>query len=691
MRAGEVLGPGSVPSLLVGSEVTDVIVPVYGGADDTRRCLAALYACSLRSAFEIVVVDDCSPDSGLSAWLDAQAAAGRITLLRNEVNRGFVASVNRGMRLHPERDVVLLNSDAEVAGDWLDRMRACAYGVADVGTVTPLSNNATICSYPFEGWVGEVPGALGLAGLDALVARVNAGRVVELPTAVGFCMFIRRACLEAVGLFDEARFGRGYGEENDFSRRALALGWRSLLCADVFVYHRGGVSFGETRAAQMKAAAEALRAAHPDYDEALRKFILRDPVAPLRAALDRARAALGGAEFAAVVEENALALVSRRAQGRRLREPLPVRLHICHKWGGGIERWIQDFCAADLSARNLVLRGRTSRNETAFQLELVDPQLGQTPLRIWDLNEAVLGTAIEHAEYREVLHWVCGAFAVRAIFVSSLIGHALEVFDTDLPTVLVMHDLYPFCPALFAWYGQPCRRCGEVELGRCLDSNPHNIFWHVTDRTRWLRVRKAFAARMHGTGLTVVAPSQDVYARYTTLFPPLKERPWALVPHGLGAALAGARPAQPNMRPISARLRVLVPGRLSPHKGLGLLEAVYTELSRFADLILLGCGDFGMAFEGLAGVTLVRDYAISELPRHVATLQPDCALLLSILPESFSYVLSEMNALAVPVIATRMGAFAERIHDGVDGFLVEPEPVALLALLRALAADRPLD
>src|SRR4030095_3392247 len=133
-----------------------------------------------------------------------------ITLLRNAENLGFVRTVNRGMSLHPERDVVLLNSDTEVANDWLARFRAAAYPAADIATVTPLSNNATICSYPFEGWTGGMPGKLGLAVLDALFAKANRGARVDIPTAVGFCMYIRRDALERVGLFDAEAFPRGY-------------------------------------------------------------------------------------------------------------------------------------------------------------------------------------------------------------------------------------------------------------------------------------------------------------------------------------------------------------------------------------------------------------------------------------------------------------------------------------------------
>ena len=130
------------------ASIVDLIVPVYRGLAETRRCLDSVLAFPQQTAHEIVVIDDCSPEPEFSAWLRELAETGAITLLENPVNTGFVNAVNRGMVLHPDRDVVLLNSDTEVNGDWLDRLRRCAYSDPQVGTVTPFSNNATICSYP---------------------------------------------------------------------------------------------------------------------------------------------------------------------------------------------------------------------------------------------------------------------------------------------------------------------------------------------------------------------------------------------------------------------------------------------------------------------------------------------------------------------------------------------------------------
>lgn len=281
----------------------DVIVPVYRGFAQTRRCLESLLAHAQRSPFAIVAIDDASPEPGIVAYLDDLAAQGRIELLRNDQNLGFVRTVNRGLALHPDRDVVLQNSDTEVANDWLDRLQAGAYREHDIGTVTPFSNNATICSYPFEGWTGGTPGTLGLAALDRVFAAVNAGQHAELPTAVGFCMYIRRACLDAVGAFDAERFGRGYGEENDFCLRAAAAGWRSVLAADVFVFHEGAVSFSGERETLTRSATTALLERHPAYSRTIDGFQAADPLRPLRLAIDDARHGQGGEEAQRVYRE----------------------------------------------------------------------------------------------------------------------------------------------------------------------------------------------------------------------------------------------------------------------------------------------------------------------------------------------------------------------------------------------------
>ncbi|MFZ2208254.1 MAG: glycosyltransferase [Porticoccaceae bacterium] len=281
----------------------DIVVPVYQGLGATRRCIESVLASRCATGFELIVIDDAGPDPELSAWLVELAAAGRISLHRNPENLGFVASVNRGMALHPERDAVLLNSDTEVAGNWLDRLAACVAADPAIATATPFSNNGTICSYPQAGTGAELPTGWSVAALDAVFADVNAGCAVEIPTGVGFCLYVRRAAWQALGGFDLERFGRGYGEECDFCRRAAKAGWRNVVCADVFVYHEGSVSFGAERAQRVAVAGAVMQQLHPEYDPLVADFVRADPLRPLRDAVSRARALRACADAGQVIAE----------------------------------------------------------------------------------------------------------------------------------------------------------------------------------------------------------------------------------------------------------------------------------------------------------------------------------------------------------------------------------------------------
>ncbi|WP_226015738.1 glycosyltransferase family 2 protein [Novosphingobium sp. FKTRR1] len=266
-----------------------VIVPVHGARVRTLRCLASLLNAASDVPHRVLVVDDASPDAALRAALDALAQAGRVALLRLDRNRGFSGTVNAGLAaLAAGEDVVLLNSDTEVFDHWIDRLRATAHAQGDTGTVTPLTNSGTILSYPIALRDNPHPLETSWRAIDAM-ARDLALPPVEIPTAVGFCMYIRRDCLDATGPFDAEAFPRGYGEENDFCQRAAALGWRHMAATDTLVYHAGSASFGSAKAALIEAGLAVLDRRYPEYQAQVRAFIAHDPLRPVRLALDCAR------------------------------------------------------------------------------------------------------------------------------------------------------------------------------------------------------------------------------------------------------------------------------------------------------------------------------------------------------------------------------------------------------------------
>ena len=256
-----------------------VCVPVHNGFDSVQRCLAALAASRVNAAFRTLLINDASPDTRIAPLLDAHALHHHNVQARhNAINRGFTWNVNQAFAAaRAEEHIVLLNSDALVTTGWLDQMLADVERDATIGTVTPFSNNATICSFPDFSRAWPVPDVVERERI-ARTLRETPAEPIDLPTGVGFCMLISALCRLKVRPFDLENFPRGYGEENDFCMRAAAAGFRNVLCTNAYVAHEGGASFSDSTQALMTVGAQRLLAKHPTYDAEVSAWIARDPV-----------------------------------------------------------------------------------------------------------------------------------------------------------------------------------------------------------------------------------------------------------------------------------------------------------------------------------------------------------------------------------------------------------------------------
>ncbi len=280
------------------ADLVDIIIPIYRNHALTRRCLESVLHNPDPYIGAIHLINDATPEPELRHYCRQIAREERVKLTEHAENQGFVVSVNEGFKLAGDRDLVILNSDAEVPKNWLSRLKAAADKNPKSASIVPFSNNATICSYPNFLEDNDLPGGLSLEELDALFADANAGQVTEIPTGVGFCMYLRRAAIDDVGLFDAGAFGRGYGEENDWCLRATEKGWRHLLAEDVFVYHAGGSSFGIEASDYQANALAVISERYPDYEQQIAAFIEADPLESARFAVDTARP-----DVAAVISE----------------------------------------------------------------------------------------------------------------------------------------------------------------------------------------------------------------------------------------------------------------------------------------------------------------------------------------------------------------------------------------------------
>ena len=270
-----------------GSElVPTVIIPVYADFSATRACLDSILKAMQSSTFKVLLVNDASPDSRIRNYLDAFAKQPGVEMLINSSNIGFVGSVNRALEAVRGGDVILLNSDTIVPPGFVDRLSAAAHSSTDIGTVVPLSNNGEFSSFPVGNDVNELGSYDDVVALDRIAASVNGAAPVDVPSGIGFCLYITRACLNAVGYLSE-HYQRGYLEDVDLCLRARELGLRSVCAPSVYVGHEGSRSFKSEKRSLVVRNLQVLDGKFPNYRNECSAFVAVDPLRSAREAIER--------------------------------------------------------------------------------------------------------------------------------------------------------------------------------------------------------------------------------------------------------------------------------------------------------------------------------------------------------------------------------------------------------------------
>ncbi|VAW39916.1 hypothetical protein MNBD_GAMMA01-1650 [hydrothermal vent metagenome] len=250
-------------------------MPIYNAFEATQNAIQTLIQ---HNQYEdVLIINDASTDARIDKLFNKLPASWRV--IHNEQNLGFVKTANIGLKQNSGHSI-LLNSDTLVTSNWLQRFVQVIQSIENLGTATPWSNNAEICSLPQTLMANPIPSDLNQ--LAAEIQHKHQPIYPELPTAVGFCMLISEQAKQLVGYFDESTFGLGYGEENDYSLRVSSLGLRNVLVDNCYVAHIGNQSFMERSLQPDQNTMDRLLAKHPQYLQLVQKFIENDPLAELR-------------------------------------------------------------------------------------------------------------------------------------------------------------------------------------------------------------------------------------------------------------------------------------------------------------------------------------------------------------------------------------------------------------------------
>lgn len=640
----DIIGPPPGARLRPGRRVA-VVVPVYGNPKLVQECLDTV-AATVPQGTAVIVVDDASPGPEIAALLARYRALPRWRVLRHPENRGFPAAANTGLRaaaaLPGQRDAILLNSDTQVPPGWVEALRAAVHSSGDIGTACPLSNDASILSYPDA--AGNNALAAPLRRLSVLAASANRGTLVEIPTAVGFCMYVRNECLRQTGLFREDVFAQGYGEENDFCIRARHLGWRHMAVPSLLVAHLGGRSFGAARAQLTQRNSAVLERLHPGYSALIAEFHAADPLAEARRRLDALRWRAGRRRGGAVVM-------------------------VTHDSGGGVERAIRERAAALRAegARPILLRAvmaREGRREYRAGLCRVDDETGAFPNLIFRVPQDLPAIAR-----------LLRGDRVRHVEVHHLLGHDHAVLRLarllGVPVETHLHDYALFCPRI-SLVGRDGRYCGEPSDPATCEACVRDLGRNTGEDIPVAALRARSLADLLASR-RVLVPSADAAARLRRHFPAVSPEVAALEDDN---ALPPERPPPP---PRDGRLRIAVIGGIGTEKGYDVLLACARNAAARRlplDFVVVGHTPDDARLIETGQVFVTGPYQEQEAAGLVRAQGAQLAWQPSIVPETWCFTLGVAWRAGLRVAAFDIGAPAERIRRTGRGWVM---PLGLAA------------
>ena len=245
------------------------VIPVHNAIESVKKCLNAVEL-SLDDTDQVIIVDDGSDEETAHVCQEFSEKTPTRTLIRRAVAGGFTVAANAGLR-SANHDILLLNSDTVITPTAVEHLYEALDESSYIAAVGPISNRAVTQSLFEQASISELQNLEKFWGvgsgsnqnvewLNQILGEVFQilSPTIHVSTLNGFCMLMRKTAVEHVGLFDEEKFPRGYGEETDWTLRAADLGYEFRVSLKSFVYH-------EKNASYVKQETELLKKRAQDY------------------------------------------------------------------------------------------------------------------------------------------------------------------------------------------------------------------------------------------------------------------------------------------------------------------------------------------------------------------------------------------------------------------------------------------
>ena len=627
----------------------DIIVPIYNAYEYTEECIKSIIKNTDLAKHTLVLINDKSPDEKILPMLMKYKDENKdkqIVVLENEQNLGFVKTVNKGMQ-YSENDVILLNSDTEVTKGWIEKIQECAYSNEYIATVTPLTNNGTICSVPNFGVDNELPQNVTLDEYAQIVEEISKSRYPELTTGNGFCMYIKRDVINKIGLFDDKTFEKGYGEENDFCYRALDHGYTNVLCDNTFIYHKGTQSFKKenltsSRMTLVKEHMELLRKKYPIYVQKTDNFIANNPLRDIQENIDL--------NIKLYKQKKILYLVNEWEENMEMTGG--TSLHIKDIILSNVKNNIASFVLApdkyDLSRFKLYLYTKDYAREIANYKTDIN-HYGQV---VYTNNT-----------YKEMIKNIFESFKIDILHVHHFLFQTFDAIDVakekEIYSIITLHDLYMICPSINMIYKDIyCEYDTEKNCEKCL-YNRLKVNNNILDK--WQETCKNVIEKFD----KIIVPSENTKKLFNNVYKDLKIE---VVEHGVKIINTNNKENKSNNKEFN----IAFVGAMAIHKGEKILkELVKTNTNSNIKIHLFGKTDDKELVKSTKFYINHGKYVREELPQLLIDNNIDLACIFATCPETYSYTLSECYMAHIPILTFDIGAVGDRVKNDDLGWVIE--------------------
>lgn len=224
----------------LGDDVT-IGMSAYGNYQTTSEALHALFN-SAEGNFELLLVDDCSPDNTLSLFLQAKRLHPRTKVLSFDRNLEYSGSLNAIFSHAAGRWVLFLSNDIFITPAYLRELFQVAKSDSSHGIVRGCSN---FVDNQLDTHNITIPASVTRHEQLAVFAEELASRFhLQYMTdeyLTGDAFMVSRAVLDKIGVLDPMFFG--YFADNDYGLRARIAGFKLVLARGAFAFHMRDANF----------------------------------------------------------------------------------------------------------------------------------------------------------------------------------------------------------------------------------------------------------------------------------------------------------------------------------------------------------------------------------------------------------------------------------------------------------------